>query len=31
MSGWALFFVTVGVCWATAQMFRLIDVIEKKR
>lgn len=28
MSGTALFFVTVGVAFCVAQLFRLIDVIE---
>ncbi len=29
MSGWALFFVTVGVAAAVRQLFRLVDIIER--
>lgn len=29
MTGWSLFFVVVGVGTATAQLFRLIDWIER--
>ena len=29
MTGWSLFFVLVGVGFLTAQMFRLIDAIER--
>lgn len=28
MSGWTLFFVTLGAATATAQLFRVIDVID---
>ena len=28
MSGWTFFFVLVGVCFLTAQIFRLVDAIE---
>ena len=29
MSGWALFFTVLGVCWATKKFFCLLDVIER--
>lgn len=29
MTGWSLFFVLVGVGFLTAQVFRLIDAIER--
>lgn len=29
MTGWALFFVVVGVTYTTAQLFRVIDWIER--
>jgi len=29
MTGWTLFFVLVGVAFLTAQLFRLIDLIER--
>lgn len=29
MSGWTLFFVTVGITYCVELMFRLIDAIEK--
>lgn len=29
MTGWALFFVVVGVTYTTAQLFRFIDWIER--
>lgn len=29
MSGWTLFFVTLGVTTAAAQLFRVIDAIER--
>ncbi len=28
MSGWALVFMTIGVGWAVAQLFRVIDWLE---
>ena len=31
MSGSELFFILVGVCYLTAQVFRLIDAIEAPR
>ena len=29
MTGWSLFFVLVGVAFLTAQVFRLVDAIER--
>nr|WP_326185830.1 hypothetical protein [uncultured Oscillibacter sp.] len=29
MTGWSLFFVLVGVAFLTAQIFRLVDAIER--
>lgn len=29
MNGWTFFFVVLGVATATAQLFRLIDLIER--
>jgi len=29
MTGWTLFFVLVGIAFVTAQLFRLIDLIER--
>lgn len=29
MTGWGLFFVSLGVCTAVSQLFRVIDWIEK--
>lgn len=29
MTGWSLFFVIVGVAFLTAQLFRLVDLIER--
>jgi hypothetical protein len=29
MSGWTFFFILVGVAFLTAQLFRVIDVIER--
>lgn len=29
MTGWTLFFTIVGVAFVTAQLFRLIDLIER--
>lgn len=29
ITGWALFFVVVGVVYATAQLFKVIDWIER--
>lgn len=29
MSGWTFFFILVGICYLTAQIFRLIDAIER--
>lgn len=29
MTGWTLFFIVVGVAVLTAQLFRVIDVIER--
>ncbi len=31
MTGWSLFFVLVGTAFLTAQLFRLIDLIEQPR
>lgn len=31
MTGWTLFFIVVGVAVLTAQLFRLIDDIERPR
>ncbi|EOS63649.1 hypothetical protein C816_03423 [Oscillibacter sp. 1-3] len=31
MTGWTLFFIVVGVAVLTAQLFRLIDAIERPR
>lgn len=29
MTGWTLFFILVGVAFLTAQLFRIIDAIER--
>ena len=29
MSGWSVFFITVGITYCVEQLFRLIDVIER--
>ena len=29
MTGWTLFFILVGVCYLTSQLFRVIDAIER--
>ncbi len=31
MTGWTLFFIVIGVAVLTAQLFRLIDAIERPR
>ena len=31
MTGWTLFFVVMGVCTITAQVFRIVDAIEAPR
>lgn len=31
MTGWALFFAIIGVLFMTAQLFRIIDAIERPR
>lgn len=31
MTGWSLFFIIVGTAFLTAQLFRLIDLIEHPR
>ncbi len=31
MTGWTLFFILVGVAFLTAQLFRIIDIIEQPR
>lgn len=31
MTGWTLFFIVIGVAVLTAQLFRVIDIIERPR